>query len=164
MLVLITWSDSHWLCTNIDANSTWKQNAKGKWCDVGGFKTEWSYHISCFSVSRLLWKWGRRWKREGCGGQWVWKQDWVRLIVACRKQLLSSPNIIIRFSIILQPLYSVAASPLCSCSTRCNMFLQFNLATRPWGGFTYCLDPRTNQSPANIRAWTAVGVARGSGV
>lgn len=42
-------------------------------------------------------------KRRGDGERWVRKQDWVRLIVACRGKPLSSPNIIIRFSIRLQP-------------------------------------------------------------
>lgn len=75
----------------------------------------------------------------------------MRRIVARRRQPLSSPNIIIRFSIRLQPSYSVAASLFRSCCTRCNMFLQFNLATRPQGGFTYCLDPRTNHKPSECQ-------------
>lgn len=57
-----------------------KQNVWEKWRAAVGSKTERCSHISCFSVSRTLWKWGRRWKREGgmgSGGyenriEWDW--------------------------------------------------------------------------------------------
>lgn len=99
-----TCSASHWLFSNADSNSTWKQNAKAKLCDAAGSKTVRRPYIMLLFVSCMLGKWSRRWKKEGGDvGPWVRKQDWVRLIVACRGQPLSSANIIIRFSIRLQP-------------------------------------------------------------
>jgi len=103
-------------------------------------------------------------KRRGdgaWGGQWVWKQDWVRLIVASRGKPLSSPNIIIRFSIRLQPSDSVHRQCCCLYFPfllhQVQRFLQFNLATRPQGGFTYCLDPKTNHKPRKYRGLVRLG-------
>ena len=122
------------------------------------------YHASVYQPHAVKVKQKMK-KRRGWRG--VRKQDWVRLIVACRGQPLSSPNIIIRFSIRLQPSDSECRQRCCSLAgsscIRCNMFLQFNLATRPRGGFTYCLIPEQIISPANIRGRSALGVAAGSG-
>lgn len=118
------------------------------------------YHASFCRPHAVKVKQKKKKRMGGWGrGEGAQKQDWVRLIVACRGQPLSSPNIIFRFSIRLQPSDSECRQ-CCyfyySC-TRCNMFLQFNLAARPQGGFTYCLDPRTNHKPNKYQGLCCLG-------
>lgn len=104
------------------------------------------------------------WEMEGGDeGRWAGKQDWVRLIAACRGQTLSSANIIIRCSIRLQ-LSDIQGRQCVSPEPGATLcFLQFHLAARPTRRHRSLAASKQITGPSDVGGRASRGVGAGPG-